>query len=173
MDLKKSICCLFTSCLFAGNLYAQHTLSGTVRDHADSSVVAYATVALLTAADSSIVTGVTTDNAGLFKLENVKPGNYLVRISFIGYETVHRNADVPQQSDLGEIRLAESANRLNEVVVTANRPFVEQRIDRYVVNVGSHILTAGQIAVRVSKTKPDAQSENATTYRLATDRNRP
>ncbi|MDR2773263.1 MAG: outer membrane beta-barrel protein [Tannerella sp.] len=145
---------LLSLCLLAGNLYAQHSLSGTVKNQSDSSAVAYATVALMTAADSSIVTGVTTGEDGQFKMENVKPGDYLVRISFIGYETAYRNAGVPQQSDLGEILLNESANRLNEVVVTAGRPFVEQRIDRYVVNVGSHIMTAGRNALDVLRNTP-------------------
>jgi hypothetical protein len=61
---------------------------------------------------------------------------------------------VPQQSDLGEIRLPESVNRLNEVVVTATRPLVEQHVDRYVVNVGSHILTAGRNALDVLRNTP-------------------
>jgi hypothetical protein len=108
----------------------------------------------MTAADSSIVTGTTTGETGRFKLENVQPGNYLVRISFIGYETAYRRVGVLQQSDLGEILLAESANKLNEVVVTASRPFVEQHIDRYVVNVGSHILTAGRDALDVLRNTP-------------------
>ncbi|MDR1675639.1 MAG: TonB-dependent receptor [Tannerella sp.] len=133
---------------------AQHLLTGTVKDRADSSPVAYATIALMTAADSSIVTGVATDETGVFKMENVKPGDYLVRISFVGYETVYRNAGVPQQSDLGEILLAESANKLNEVVVTATRPLIERRVDRYIVNVGSHILTAGRNALEVLSLTP-------------------
>jgi hypothetical protein len=145
---------LLSMCLLAGNVYAQHSLSGTVRDQADSSAVAYATVALMTAADSSIVTGITTDTSGVFKMENIKPGDYLVRVSFIGYETSYRKAGVPQQSDLGEIRLSESANKLKEVVVTASRPFVEQRVDRYVVNVGSHIMTAGRNALDVLRNTP-------------------
>jgi hypothetical protein len=110
--------------------------------------VAYATVALM-AADSSVITGTTTNEAGTFKLENVEQGDYLVRISYIGYETAYISAGVPQQSDLGEIRLAESANKLQEVVVTATRPLIERRVDRYIVNVGSHILTAGRNALEV------------------------
>ncbi|MDR2773241.1 MAG: TonB-dependent receptor [Tannerella sp.] len=140
--------------LFTGYLSAQHPLTGTVKDRADNSPVAYATVALMTAADSSIITGITTDTAGIFKMENVKPGDYLVRISYIGYETSYRNAGVPQQSDLGEIFLSESANKLNEVVVTARRPFVEQHVDRYIVNVGSHILSAGRDALDVLRHVP-------------------
>jgi outer membrane receptor protein involved in Fe transport len=95
-----------------------------------------------------------TDETGGFKLENIGSGNYLVRISFIGYETAYSNADVPQQSDLGEIRLTEKANKLDEVVVTAQRPLIERRIDRYVVNVSSHLLTPGRNALEVLRNTP-------------------
>jgi hypothetical protein len=77
-----------------------------------------------------------------------------VRVSFVGYEKTWRNVNVPARSDLGEIELSESANRLSEVVVTATRPFVEQRVDRYVVNVGSHIQTAGRDALGVLGNTP-------------------
>jgi outer membrane receptor protein involved in Fe transport len=149
--MKKVLFFLFG--MSALGIHAQHTLSGTVKDRTDSIAVTYATVALMTA-DSSIVTGVTTDTAGVFRLSGVRDGDWLVRISFVGYETAYRWVSVPSQSDLGEIRLVESANRLSEVVVTATRPFVEQRVDRYVVNVGSHILTAGRNALDVLRNTP-------------------
>jgi outer membrane cobalamin receptor len=144
---------ILSLCMFACNLYAQHTLTGTVKDQADGSAVAYATVALLTP-DSSIITGATTDDTGRFALQNIAAGNYLAQVSFIGYEKEYRQVNIPSQSDLGAIELKESANKLSEVVVTASRPFIERRTDRYVVNVGSHILTAGRNALDVLRNTP-------------------
>jgi hypothetical protein len=134
--------------LCAYNISAQYTLSGTVKNGTDSSAVAYATVALMTA-DSSVITGTMSGEDGVFGLENVGQGFYRLRFTCIGYETAFLDVDVPQQSDLGEIRLAESANKLQEVVVTASSPLIERRMDRYIVNVGSHILTAGRNALEV------------------------
>ena len=151
--MKRNILSLFF-CMIACNMYAQHQLTGIVKDPANGEAIAYATVALMAAADSSIATGVTTDTAGMFRLSGVRNGEWLVRVSFVGYETVYRQASVPQQGDLGEILLAESANKLSEVIVTATRPFIEQRVDRYVVNVGSHILMAGRNALDVLRNTP-------------------
>jgi hypothetical protein len=122
-------------------------------DQSEGSPVAYATVALMTA-DSSIVTGVTTDTAGVFKLTNVKDGAYLLQVSFIGYDKAYLKASVPQQSDLGEIRLSENVNKLNEVVVTATRPLVEQKADRYIVNVSGNIQSAGRDAMDILRNSP-------------------
>jgi outer membrane receptor protein involved in Fe transport len=46
------------------------------------------------------------------------------------------------------------ANAISEVVVTGRRPFIEQRADRYVVNVASGISTAGRNAVDVLANTP-------------------
>jgi hypothetical protein len=132
---------------------AQYTLSGTVKDGTGSKAVPYATVALMTA-DSSVITGTTTGKDGTFKLENVGQGNYLIRISYIGYETAYIITAAPQRSDPGEIRLKESENKLQEVVVTSRRPFVEQQIDRYIVNVSSHLMTSGRNALDLLEVTP-------------------
>ena len=145
--------CLIATLICSMYVHAQYPVTGFVKDAADGSAVSYATVALLHP-DSSIVTGVITNEDGLFVIENVAAGNYLLQVSFVGYDKEFRTVNIPSQSDLGEILLSESANKLNEVVVTARRSFVEQRVDRYIVNVGSHILTGGRNAIEVLNNTP-------------------
>jgi len=65
-------------------LYAQHQISGTVKDRAGGSPVPYATAALLRP-DSSAITGVMTSDEGKFVIQNVATGNYLLQVSFIEY----------------------------------------------------------------------------------------
>ena len=143
------VCCMIISF----QLCAQYQLTGTVKDRADGSPVPFSTAALFHP-DSSLVTGAMTDNEGKFLLEKVTAGDFLLQISFLGYEKEYIKVKIPEQSDLGEILLSESANKLNEVVVTAKRSFVEQRVDRYIVNVESHILTAGRNAIEVLNNTP-------------------
>ncbi|MDR1379959.1 MAG: carboxypeptidase-like regulatory domain-containing protein, partial [Tannerella sp.] len=141
MKRKISIC-LVMFCACAGTVFAQHQLSGVVRDGTDGAPLPYATAALLRA-DSSVVTGVVTGDSGRFVINSVNPGNYLLQVSFIGYNKEYVRVNVPAQSDLGEIILAEDANLLGEVVVTGRRALVEQKIDRLVVNVRGNMITSG------------------------------
>ena len=134
-------------------LCAQHQLTGVVKDKADDSSIAYATAALMRP-DSSVVTGVMTNDAGSFVINNVNPGEYLLQVSFIGYEKVYKNVNVPTQSNLGDILLAESATKLQEVVVSAARPLVVNRADRYIVNVSGNIQSAGRDALDILRNTP-------------------
>ena len=131
---------LFFLCI--NTVFAQHQLTGTVKDKADGSPFPYVTAALLRP-DSSVVTGVITNDSGRFVIEKVNPGDYIVQLSFIGYKKEYLQVNVPAQSDLGEITLAEDANMLAEVVVRGRRALVEQRIDRVVVNVAGNMITSG------------------------------
>ncbi|MDR1500819.1 MAG: TonB-dependent receptor [Tannerellaceae bacterium] len=132
---------VFCSCV--SYVFAQHQLSGVVRDRTDGSFLQYATAALLRP-DSSVVTGVVTGDSGRFVIGNVSAGNYLLQVSFIGYNKEYMQVNVPAQSELGEISLGGDANMLGEVVVINRRALVEQRIDRLVVNVRNNMITSGR-----------------------------
>jgi len=132
---------------------AQHQLSGTIQDGADGSPVPFATAALLRA-DSTVVTGVMADADGKFVLAIVAEGDYILQFSFIGYQKAYRRVNVPAQSDLGEITLSESATRMQEVVITADRPLVALKVDRYVVNVSGNIQSAGRDAMDILRNTP-------------------
>ena len=133
---------LFSWCMFTA--MAQHQLAGIVKDKADGSPVPFATAVLLRP-DSSAITGVMTGDDGKFVINNVATGDYLLQVSFIGYERFYRNVNVPSQSDLGDILLSESATRMQEVVVTANA-------DRNAKTNG-----AAESGNRIVKTVPNAE----------------
>jgi len=137
-------------CVFS---YAQNQVTGIVKDAANGSPVPYATAALLRP-DSSAVTGVITGNDGKFVIEKVAAGDYLLQVSFIGYNKEYRSVSVPAQSDLGDINLTESTTRMKEVVVSADRPLVVNRADRYVVNVSGNIQSAGRDAMDILRNTP-------------------
>jgi len=141
---------LFMTALFLCivSVHSQNQISGTVKDKADGSAIAYATVALLKT-DSTVVTGDVTDDTGNFVLKNIRSGNYLLQVYYLGYDKTELPVSVPQQSELGDITISSSENKLREVVVTAHRPFVVQRNDRYIVNVGSSVQTSGRNALEV------------------------
>ena len=141
---------LFLTILFLCivSVHSQNQMSGTVKDKADGSAIPYATVALLKM-DSTVVMGDVTNDTGNFVLKNIQAGDYLLQVYYLGYDKKQMSVSVPQQSDLGDITISSSENKLQEVVVTAQHPFIVQRNDRYIVNVGSNVQTSGRNALEV------------------------
>lgn len=136
------------------------TLSGTVyEDEAERPLVS-ATVALHSARDSSLVTGTLTDADGTFRLEQIRPGDYFLRVSFVGYlsQTVPDLSVTPgRHIDLGSIYLREDTAELDEVQVSAEREYMEVGIDRTVYNTGEQPVTAGGSAQDVLANIPSVE----------------
>ncbi|MFD1874558.1 TonB-dependent receptor domain-containing protein [Hymenobacter bucti] len=132
-------------------------LIGTVLDGATGKPVAYASVAVLGAADAP-VSGGACGGDGQFVLPGVAPGAYTLRISFLGYQELRRVAVVVPESggtvDLGTLALLPSAQQLGEVEVIARPPLVEEKVDRTVYHAENDETTRGGDATDVLKRVP-------------------
>jgi len=146
---------MLAATLLASNAFSQTKITGVVKDAANNSPIAFATAALLRP-DSSAITGAMTSEEGLFVIENVETGNYLLQVSFIGYEKDYRMVNVPVQSDLGEILLS-SDNSLQEVVVVGQKPLIVRKVDRLVLNVENSIAATGGDATDALKVTPSVR----------------
>ncbi|GHT27070.1 hypothetical protein FACS189432_02790 [Bacteroidia bacterium] len=82
--------------------------------------------------DSSLVVAATSDENGLFILNDIKTGSYLLSISFLGYipSTIELQ-NIEKSIDLGLLELYEIQFELNEVTIKASN--VIQKIDRQVI----------------------------------------
>jgi iron complex outermembrane recepter protein len=136
---------------------AQGKISGQITDD-KTKIVEFANVILLKAKDSTLVKGVLSDANGLFEFEKIPSGEYLVNISQLGYKKFYTpkfslDADNPSVK-LTNLILSEDSKQLSEVQVVAKKPFIEQQIDRTVVNVENSIVSAGATALEVLEKAP-------------------
>ena len=81
--------------------------------------VQYATVALLSVADSSLISGTVTDEQGIFKIEVSESKPYLLAVSYVGYK---RSIQRLMPSIIGDIVIIPADRMLDEVVVTQHLP---------------------------------------------------
>jgi outer membrane receptor protein involved in Fe transport len=137
---------------------ADGRVTGQIVKAADEAPLAGATVALRSPADSSLVTGATTDSTGAFVLDDVPYGTYTLRVSFVGYApkrlTDVRVARTRPVRELGKIALSERTEQLQEVTVSAQRPPVEVQTDRTVYNTSQQLTTAGGTGRTVLESLP-------------------
>jgi outer membrane receptor protein involved in Fe transport len=134
------------------------SIHGRIIDATDRTPIEYATIALYSSRDSSIVGGTISKANGSFHVEQVKPGKYYVVITFIGYERAHFNDIVISKEhpkkNLGLIKLKRAAAELEAVEIVAEQQFVEYHIDKKVVNVAGNLDAAGGSAVDALENVP-------------------
>ncbi|MCB0522924.1 MAG: outer membrane beta-barrel protein [Lewinellaceae bacterium] len=160
-SVLKTILLIAAICLHGmAILNAQNQITGKVWDAAEKPL-AYASVVLLNAVDSSLIRGIFSSETGTYTFDALPAGMYLCSYSMVGFTTNYsKTFELNGNSGLEELEtivLKESAAALNEVQVTAKRPFLEQRIDRTVVNVANSITNAGSSALQVLQRSPGVQ----------------
>lgn len=121
----------------------------------------FAGVALLNVRDSTeasdrLAKGTTSDQQGAYVFDNVRAGRYIVRASAIGHQKTHSAVlDVANTPiTVAALVLTETTEKLAEVQVTAKKPFVEQQLDRMVINVANSIVGSGSTALEVLEKSP-------------------
>ncbi|GAA3994952.1 carboxypeptidase-like regulatory domain-containing protein [Mucilaginibacter dorajii] len=120
--------------------------------------VPFAKVILFDTVDSVLLKSTLTDDKGAFRLEPVGPGRYTVKISAIGYQSctspIFEIRGSQSFKSLGIIELKISSKQLNEVVIRADKPLVQQEAGGMVVNVQNSLLTKGSSALQVLQRSP-------------------
>ena len=121
-------------------LAQSYGLMGKVRDQ-NNEAIPFASVFLLRSSDSVLVKGTSADDYGNFELTNVPKGLYFLQASYIGWASKNMVLDISNDVTIGAIIIAQESEELEEVVVTANRPQVERKVDRLVFNVENTVLS--------------------------------
>ncbi len=126
--------------LFSSVTAQAQNIRGKVCLEKDKSPVPFASVGLLQLPDSSTITGVITLTDGGYVLEKIKPGNYFIRVSFVGYKTNGKGVVVEAgnaEVSVDTIYLNETTASLNEVTVVGERLKGKEMVDRTVYAIPS------------------------------------
>jgi outer membrane receptor protein involved in Fe transport len=129
------------------NLYAQTefqgerggVIKGRIIDRETKQPVEYANVVLLTLKDSLIKNGAVSDVDGYFTIDKIIPGEYLLDVTFIGFDHEKFKVEINRQNrliDLGDVLIHPATYSLTDVVVEGERSPVTYQIDKKVLDVG-------------------------------------
>jgi iron complex outermembrane receptor protein len=128
------------------------TVTGTQK------TVESASIGLLRAKDSGVVKMAVTDKSGQFEIEKLTAGKYLVLVQAVGFakyysESFEISAAQPVYS-LQAVALKTASKELQSVTVVSQRPFVEQKVDRTIINVDATPSNAGASVLEVLEKSP-------------------
>ena len=130
---------------------------GKVLTSADEAIP-YANVALYNS-DSSLITGTSSTELGMFRIK-AEPGEYYLVISFLSYKeqiipTFTKTADKPHR--IGGIQLKENMELLDQVVIEGERSSMELQLDKRVFNVGKDLANTGRSAADILTNVPSVE----------------
>ncbi len=155
---------LFILCTLS--IFAQNktiTVSGRIVEADSKEPAAQATVQLLSLPDSAYAAGIASGNEGSFSLPKVKPGKYVLKISYIGFRTkeipLQLSANVHAKK-MGTITLDPDAVMLSEAVITAEAPQVTAVEDTLMYNSSAYRTPEGAMLEELVKKLPGAEIDD-------------
>lgn len=142
-------------------------VTGTVKDQ-DNKVLDKTTVSLLRATDSSVVKLGVTDDQGKYSID-AQAGKYLLSFSRIGHTAAFSRifevagADVTME----DILLGKAEQTMEAVVVTSQKPMIEVRADKTILNVEGTINATGNDALELLRKSPGVMVDKDDNLSLA------
>lgn len=122
------------------------TLQGTLAD-SKGEPLPFTNCVLMEQQDSAFAYGTTSDLDGVFAISDIKPNNYILRITAVGHETHWQDITIDRDTNLGTIEITDNATLLKVVQITASRPLYSADGEKVFYNVSDD---------------PSVQSGNAT-----------
>ena len=153
--LLVSLCCLIS--LNSGAT----VINGVLLDSQDTTALIEATVKLLKASkDSTMVKGTTTDINGVFNIKGVKPGHYLLRFSYLGYNDVIKHVSVGEDGrdvNIGAVTMDPNTIMLKEAVVVGVKSPITVKEDTIEFNADTYKTQANAVVEDLLKRLPGVE----------------
>jgi hypothetical protein len=170
--MKKLTMCLSFLWIGMVSVMAQNkiiTVSGKIIDDSNKSAIVQAGLQLLSLPDSTYAAGTVSSSTGTFTLPKVKPGSYVLKITYVGYQTqkipMKLVSSRPNYA-AGTISLKPDAVLLKEAVVTAQAPPVTVKGDTLEYSASAYRVAEGAMLEDLVKKIPgvEVSSEGKITH---------
>src|ERR1700709_2606318 len=84
--------------------FGSATVIGKITDSSSGHALEYATITLLDKKTGKTVTGTTSNNAGIFSMDNLAVGDYQLLVEFIGYKQFTRsNLSITKKAEIVDL----------------------------------------------------------------------
>ncbi|MCC8154887.1 MAG: outer membrane beta-barrel protein [Tannerellaceae bacterium] len=161
------ICWVIFFILISFGSYAQQPsgveVKGVIIEEGNKEPIEQATVRLLNVKDSTFIGGVASSRNGAFSLKNIKPGHYLLHISYIGFDPLYQPLQVTGRRnpvDVGKLEMTDGTIRLGEAVVIGKAAEVVVRNDTIEYNADSYKVTEGSVLEDLLKKMPGVEVDS-------------
>ncbi len=149
------LCCFFP--LITTTAQETASISGRIFDSKTGEVLPYTSVAIKAKPTGELLSGAVTNNEGRFEILGLSPGEYIIQISFVGYETYQEEILVGELNtifDLGKIEINPEIEQLDEATVTAQKSEISADMEMKTYDLSDNIAQSGGSVMDAMKTMP-------------------
>lgn len=122
-----------------------------------------ASIGLFKSSDSSLFKGTLTAEDGYFTIQNIPAGSYYLMVSIVGFKKYKSSTFVVENNEnkkLDIINLTKENYQLDEVIVKRNKPLIENKIDKTVLNIENSVLATGNNVLELLQKAPGVSVDN-------------
>lgn len=135
----------------------QITMSGIIKSKQFNENLPFTNITLHTAGGNQFVVGTVSQDDGRFVLADVAPGNYVLRVSFVGFKEYRERLNVGRLSpylDLGVLFLEEDSQLMQELEVRAQQEQIDPTLDKKSYAIDENISQLGGTALQAMQNLP-------------------
>ncbi len=131
---------------------------GNVLDAKTGKPLAYANISLIRMNDATAKRSTVADKNGAFEFSGLSFGYYRLNVAMVGFadtkiDSIYLRAE-RYDFNLGDIKVNDAASSLDEVIVYAEKPLIENKDDKITYNVGESALSGGATTSELLKNMP-------------------
>jgi outer membrane receptor for ferrienterochelin and colicin len=131
---------------------------GNILEAKTGKPLAFASLQLKDLNDTTRRLSTVADKNGAFEFNRLSLGYYRLTVIMVGFAQMNIDSIYlrPERYDfnLGDIKLNDAASTLNEVIVYAEKPLIENKDDKITYNVGESALSGGASTAELLKNMP-------------------
>lgn len=155
----KSLCLLFSLIFLYHNSISQNNnkkIDGIVLDSLSNQPLPHATIQLTT---TNVKLYITADINGKYTFKKLTQGDYEIIGNYVGYRSKKIRISIGETDEITVPTIALSLENINlkEVTVKATRPFIEQSMDKIVLNVAESIMANSGSSLDILRRSPSVQ----------------
>ncbi len=136
------------------------TVGAHIIDGSTTENMPQVTVQLFQLPDTTFIHGTVTDNEGWFTIKKVPVGDYMLRYSFMGYNTMDYDLKILKEDRdraLGVFRMMDASIMLDEAVIEETLPPTQMVEDTLMFNVSAYRVPEGSVVEELIKRLPGVE----------------
>jgi hypothetical protein len=159
-NVFKAIACFFllhTSLLFSQNV--TYKISGSIIDE-NRNPLSYAEVVLRKYVDSTMIDGSISNEEGIFSMDDINPGKYILSAHFLGFKTKKIDIEIKNaDEEFFNITLEENNEKLEEIVLEGKKKLIRRELNKVILDVENSIFNKGENGYRLLNIVPAIQAD--------------